>query len=130
MKPPKTRPAPPPLETALTAEKMASGSHAGASSFPQFFTRFLHGEVASHRPQNTYLGYSFLFYAKAVLGHFGTALGVLHRTSTKTYRRIEVGPMALWALHLFGNARLTQPWPIQKRNGYRLIEATACYIIP
>jgi hypothetical protein len=110
MKPPKPRPSPPPSKTALGVEKLASESHAGTSSFFQFFTRFLYGEVASQSPKNTFWELNFLFCAKVVLEHFGTTWRILHRTSTKKYRQIEVSPMALWALHFFGNARPTQPY--------------------
>jgi hypothetical protein len=31
-----------------------------------------------------------IIYAKVVLGHFGSAWGIVHRTSTKHYKEIEV----------------------------------------
>ena len=37
----------------LPQKKMASESHAGTSSFSQFFTRLLHGQVASQSPKKT-----------------------------------------------------------------------------
>jgi hypothetical protein len=61
------------------------------------------------KPQKHVLGAKLFIFTKVVLGHFGTTWSVLHRTSTKNYRRIEVSPMALWALRFFGNARPTQP---------------------
>ena len=64
--------------------------------------------MASQSLKNTFWVKNFLF-TKVALGYFGTTWGILHRTSTKKYRRIEASPMALWALHFFGNGRPTQP---------------------
>jgi hypothetical protein len=76
-------------------KKLASESHTGKISFSQFLTRFLYGEVASQSLKNTFWVQNFLFCAKVVLGHFGTTWGIW----------IEASPMALRALHCFGNAR-------------------------
>jgi hypothetical protein len=48
-----------------------------------------------HKAPKYVLGVNFSFFAKVVLGHFGTTWGIWHRTSTKDYRRIEASPMAL-----------------------------------
>jgi hypothetical protein len=94
----------------LPQKKLASESHAGTSSFFQFLTRFLYGKVASKSPKNTFWGKTFNFYdTVVVLGHFGTTWSILHRASTKNYRRIEASPMALRDLYCYGSARPTQP---------------------
>jgi hypothetical protein len=49
---------------------------------------------------------NFLFCAKVALGHFGTNWSIFHRTSAKSYRRIKVSPVSLWALHFFRLGKL------------------------
>jgi hypothetical protein len=58
-------------------------------------------EVASQSPENTLWVRNFLFYCESRQRAFRNHLEHLHRTSTKNYRRIEVSPMALRALHFF-----------------------------
>jgi hypothetical protein len=60
-------------------------------------------------------------------GYFGTTWGVLHRTSTKSYRRIEPSPspMALWDLHFFG----MKAHPVMPAlKNIRALESSTCIL--
>ena len=69
----------------LPQEKLASESHAETSSFFQFFTRSMYGEVALQSSKARFEHKTFYFAPKVALGYFGTTWSILHRASTKNY---------------------------------------------
>jgi hypothetical protein len=62
----------------------------------RFLTRFLHTGREVTSPQPAWGGKTC---AKVAREHPGSSGGILHRTSTKNHRGIEVNPSALWLAH-------------------------------
>jgi hypothetical protein len=69
-----------------------------------------------HKAPKTRFWGKFFYRAKVVLEYFGTTWSIFHREQAQAIavacRRIEASPMALRALHCFGNARPAQPYYI------------------
>ena len=51
-----------------------------------------------------------MFCSKVHLEHYGITWNILHRTSTKNYKEIEVNPSTLGRVHFSGKIGTTQPY--------------------